>query len=448
MSLTLRLSLILSTMVTVAFLAFGWSEYRTLREAVLNEIDETLELRAEQVALALGQATSVQDYLDDPRSPEVYLQILNLDGSVMDSSRNLGSQALPTPFETKTAHHETRQGIDGGRMRLFVLPVVNAQGTVESVVLVSESLRHLDVALNIASRNTLLSGFGTLVIIIGSLALVLSSGLSPLIDVISTAENIVNTGDLSRRIEEPLRKDEVSRVAHSVNLLLDRVEGSIRSQQRLLDDTSHELRNPLMVITTDLEFLTKDLDPETRDEVVNEALRETRRMTVIVEDLRLLNWADSQPDFALEKLDLSGLARRTLERLDVLAQGRDLTIKAKPNILVKGNSDRLRQILTNLVENAIRHTDPGGMIEILISEKGQDAILSVRDDGEGIAPEHKSKIFERFYRADQARTRCSAGSGLGLSICKALVDLHHGKIEVHSELGKGAEFVVLLPRVF
>ena len=275
---------------------------------------------------------------------------------------------------------------------------------------------------------------------------VLSRGLAPLRRVAETAEDIVSSGDVSKRVEGGTGDDEVGRIAASFNEVVSAIESTLVAQRRLLADTSHELRNPLTVVRTNVDMLGKPLDEQTRREVADETEREIQRLIALVEDLSLLSRAEGTRPVRMEPVRLDRLAREAVERLRVLAGTRTLEVEEhEPPAVVLGDEDRLRQVLVNLVSNAIRYTAADGHIVVAVERRGDKGVVAVRDSGIGISAEHLPHVFERFYRADAARGRGTGGSGLGLAIVKAIVEAHHGQVEAESEPGKGSVFTVSIP---
>ncbi|NDD29668.1 MAG: hypothetical protein EB084_15525 [Proteobacteria bacterium] len=264
--------------------------------------------------------------------------------------------------------------------------------------------------------------------------------------VVRTAEEIVASGDASKRVEiSQSEVDDAARIARAFNKGVERLEGILEAQRLMLADTSHELRNPLTVIRTNVDLLGKPLDEETRREVAEETEREIARLITLVEDLSLLSKTQSTP-LRLEPVRLDVLARETVDKMRVLAVHRTLSMDdggAEP--LVLGNPERLRQVLVNLIGNALRYTEHGGNIVVSVGQRDDMGVVEVRDDGIGIAAEHLPRLFDRFYRIDSARARSTGGSGLGLAIVKALAEAHHGRVEVESTLGKGSVFRVFIP---
>jgi two-component system OmpR family sensor kinase len=259
----------------------------------------------------------------------------------------------------------------------------------------------------------------------------------------------------------PPTNDELSRLSATFNAMLDRLQASFRAQERFVGDASHELRTPLTAIRGNVDVLLRQarldgrrLDQTDLTAALDDIRRESDRMRRLLEDLLLLARADadagSDPDktapIRRELVRLDEIASETVRSAEALASGQVLELEAPRAVEVHGDSDRLYQLVMILLDNAIRHTPPGGRIRVAVTAKpdGQ-ARVAVRDEGEGIAPEHVPHVFERFYRADGARGRSSGGPGLGLAIAKAICRAHGGDISVTSAPGQGATFLVTLP---
>jgi signal transduction histidine kinase len=259
--------------------------------------------------------------------------------------------------------------------------------------------------------------------------------------------------------------------------MIARLEHMLESQRRLLADTSHELRNPITIIRGNLALLRREdaaVPAATRREAILEAEDEAARMGRLVGDLLFLARADAgeTPSLQRDEVDLSELASEVVERVRPQARAQALHLAADSSCVVDGDRDRLRQLLANLLENAIRYTPPGGRIDVSVrsaparhsvqhrrgfarsrsAREGLEdfdmAVVTVRDSGIGIASSDLPHLFERFYRADKARSRAQGGSGLGLSIAEYIVHAHGGTISASSDgADRGSIFTVCLPMI-
>jgi len=255
---------------------------------------------------------------------------------------------------------------------------------------------------------------------------------------------------LSERLPVDDPHDEFGRLATIFNETLARLQDSFERLRRFTADASHELRTPLTVLRSVGEVALHDsLDRASYRDVIGSMLEEVQRLTTLVESLLLLTGAESgRLQISRTVADLGGLAARTAEQLRVLAEEKQqqLVIEVPPAALnARCDPALLRQAILNLVDNAIKYTPPGGEIRVGVRELPSDeAAIEVKDDGPGIAPLHRDRIFDRFYRVDPARSR-GGGLGLGLALARLTVEATGGRIEVESEEGRGSVFRILLP---
>jgi len=226
--------------------------------------------------------------------------------------------------------------------------------------------------------------------------------------------------------------------------MIDRLDRVFQSQRHFVADASHELRSPLTVLQGNLDLLKRNLGDEDRRESLRAIESETERMSRIVKDLLLLAEVESGPTERGKMVSLGEILLEGLERGWQLAGNRNIILGRHEDLSVRGDAHELRQLLTNLIDNAIRYTPEGRTITLSLYRDGDWARLEVADTGMGIAPEHLPHIFDRFYRVGKGRSRANGGSGLGLAIVKAIAEQHRGKVTVTSEPGKGSTFTVWL----
>jgi two-component system, OmpR family, sensor kinase len=337
--------------------------------------------------------------------------------------------------------------LDGNHLRVLSVPLTLGDRPVGTLQLAS-SLAVVD-----ATQRTLLN-----VLLAGSVISVSLAGLagwlttrralSPLEAVTQTALQITKADDLSHRIlYQGPANDEVGQLIHAFNQTLARLENLFNSQRRFLADVGHELRTPLTVIKGNVDLMRRIgfADQESLDGIENEVDRLTR----LVGDLLLLAQAESGKlplDQRLVELDT--LLLEALQHMRVLARERlQLRVNEIDQVLVCGDQDRLKQVMVNLVGNAIQYTPAGGEVNLSLSKVGDQARMMISDTGPGIPAEDLPHIFERFYRAEKSRTRSADGKGfgLGLSIAYWIVRNHGGRIEVDSQEGRGTTFCIWLP---
>ncbi|MHB1557303.1 MAG: sensor histidine kinase [Isosphaeraceae bacterium] len=259
----------------------------------------------------------------------------------------------------------------------------------------------------------------------------------------------IEAGSLSRRLELEGMDTELGGLGILINGMLDRLEASFAQQVRFTADASHELRTPLAVILSQVELaLSRPREAPAYREALEACGRAARRMTSLVEDLLTLARADSgKLELRREPCDLAAIAASAVALLEPLARDRRIRIdlRARPAPLT-GDPDRLGQVLSNLIGNAIHYNRDGGEVRIIVSQDEATAIVAVEDTGIGIPEDDLARIFDRFYRVDAARSRARGGSGLGLAICRSIVEAHGGTIVATSILDRGSQFTLMIPR--
>ena len=303
-----------------------------------------------------------------------------------------------------------------------------------------------------------LNRFKWVVLILSPLLLVLASGggywmsrraLAP-VDQITRAAQEINSNNLSKRLDVPPSRDELQRLSETLNGMLERLEAAFNRIKRFTADASHELRTPLALMrtTTEVSLRTSETVSEYR-EAQNQVLEELERTSALVEKLMLLARADAGAE-TLQRTPVS-LADRLREACNdgrILAEAKQIGFQvniAKLSLVVEGDSHALHRLFLILIDNAVKYTPSGGLIIVSLNKSDSLAVAEFRDTGIGIAAEDLPHIFDRFYRADKARSREYGGIGLGLSIARWVAEAHGGSIEVRSSLGKGSVFQVRLP---
>jgi heavy metal sensor kinase len=279
----------------------------------------------------------------------------------------------------------------------------------------------------------------------------LASRLLAPVGAMAEAAGRITEERLSERLPVEDPADEFGRLAIVINQSLARLEEAFERMRRFTSDASHELRTPLTALRSVGEIALRDpLRPEEYRETIASMLEESDRLTRLVEGLLVLTREDSGTYRArFAPLDLGELVREVVDVLRVLAEerGQHLHVSVDGKVVVHGDRTTLRQAVLNLVDNAIKYTPREGAIRVQVHASGDaEAAVEIADSGPGIAPEHRQRIFERFYRIDLDRSRSTGGAGLGLPIARWAIDLHGGTIELETEEGKGSTFGIRLPR--
>jgi signal transduction histidine kinase len=330
----------------------------------------------------------------------------------------------------------------GERWRVYVLPIVEDSDTLAVIA----PIGGLDASVAAFGRVMLLMAvFGSgAAFLVGWM--VAGRGIRPVAVLTETAGAIARSREFARRVPIGAARDELGRLAATFNEMLASLEQVYATQQRFIADASHELRAPLTLIQANLELLLRPrLDPEQQAAAAQEAHREASRLARLVADLLVLARADAGMPIRRERVELDRLAMEVLGEVRHLAAEHRLAVDGLEPSIVVGDPDRLRQLLLILLENAVKYTPPGGRIAMSLGRENGTAVVTVRDTGIGIDPDHLPRVFERFYRADAGRSRDPGGTGLGLSIAQWIVSQHDGSIELASRPGEGTEAVVRLP---
>jgi two-component system, OmpR family, sensor kinase len=302
---------------------------------------------------------------------------------------------------------------------------------------------------------------GVAIVLLAGLGLPLvRASLAPLRRIEHTAAAIAG-GDLSRRIDHPAGNTEVGRLAEALDVMLAsteaaylaradgeaRARGSQERMRRFVADASHELRTPLTSVRGLAEYGLQQGEAADREELLRLMgliAREAGRMGALVADLLLLARFDAGRPLDRRPVDLASIAAEAVQQARVVAPGRPITLAAAEPVIATADAERLRQIVDNLIGNAIQHTPPGSPVTVTVASEPGGGRITVADRGPGLTPEQASHVFDRFYRADAARTR--GGTGLGLAIAASLAAAHGGELTVDTQPGRGAAFHLRLPQ--
>lgn len=409
-------------------------------------------------------------------SPDIYVRLYDPEGQLTVQSPNAGRQGeadprvvavsprdqgsgdpvawlihplinLGHPKMTEEGGFLTIEGPEGqGRTRLYALPL-SGEGVTWGYLEVGASLERLDHSM--ARLRLLLittSVAGLLAALLGGWAIA-GSALRPVSGMASTARAIALSRGFSRRLPRLGRSDELGQLADTFNEMLASLDEAYRTQQRFVADASHELRAPLTAVQGNLELLERapNLSEAERAETLAYLRQEAQRMSRLVADLLVLARADAGQPLKVQPVELDRLLLQVFQETRVLARGRKVSLRDLDQLQVQGDPDRLKQLLVILLDNALKYTLEGGEIQIALRAEPGAAVIAVADTGIGIEPEDLPHIFERFYRADKARSRDKGGTGLGLAIAKWIAERHGGHLAVDSSPGQGSVFTVRLP---
>ena len=453
MSLTQRLTLLYSILLGGILLIFGAAVFLLVNTVLLSQVDDRLAMTADEF-IALSGATSLKEvrFGEIPANMDTNtnVQVWGLNGELQDSFGIMGiSEQALDPLNTRTSLPRFREVPHGDRLlRVLSIPI-GYGGNRIAVMQVAVPLDSIKFA-----RTYLLYVLFVIwvygVMIVGfALYLTLGRALDPLKSIVETAEQINRADDLSRRIPlQGFEEGEIGSLIQTFNRTLERLEVLFTSQQRFLADVSHELRTPLTVIKGNVDLMRrmKQFDAESLSSID----QESGRLTRLVGGLLMLAQAESgNLPLNFQPVELDMLVTEVFQEMHIISGGKvHVHLTEIDQLLVNGDRDRLKQVLINLIANAIQYTPQDGDVYISLSKVGDQARIICRDTGPGIPAEDLPHIFERFYRAEKSRTRGkTTGFGLGLSITKWIVEHHNGHIEVESKEGQGTTFAIWLPLI-
>lgn len=288
------------------------------------------------------------------------------------------------------------------------------------------------------------------ILVLGTVAGYVISGimLAP-VDRVSSLAARISHANLKERINHQGPQDEMKRLADTFDDMLERLDGAFESQKQFIQDASHELGTPIATAQTNIEVLEMEQEPTVEDyrrttEVVKRSLD---RLSVLSRGLVLLSQGSQSPT-RWSEVDLTALVSEVVAESRALAASAEVTLETAagaPGLRVKGDGVGIKQVVSNLVDNAIKYNRRGGKVEVSTGAEGVEALLEVKDTGVGIAPADQQHVFDRFYRVDKSRSRARGGSGLGLAIVKKIVEEHGGSVSVKSTPDVGSTFRVTLP---
>jgi two-component system OmpR family sensor kinase len=418
---------------------------------------------AAQPKPAPALATSATTLVQRLAGTSIRAEVLLADGTILASSNTV----LLVPQEVSLPDSDIQQALSGqlqqtsyilandvsGQRQLVVLlPLYYGQSAV-AVLQLNTPTASIDSTITTTRVILVLGILGTL-IIAGALTLPLVGvALRPLSEMERASRRIAD-GALSLRLQVPATHDEFERLSRSFNHMIARLQETIERQKQFVADVSHELRTPLTAVGGSLEMLMLGADSgdrETRRRLLHSSYAEVARMQRLVEDLLMLTRIDEGRIQLREEVIAPGtLLHDVCEEARHVAKGRYIECSVDPDISdIRADSDRLRQVLLNIIDNACKFTALGGMVKVTARQEGAaHVIITVQDSGIGIVPEALPHVFDRFYRADPARTRSHeqiGGSGLGLAIAKGLIEAQRGSIDINSTPGVGTTVTIELP---
>lgn len=480
MTIRLRLTLWYTALLGATLILFSVLVYSLLSNNLWSQVRQNVARQGTDISkLVTGQLLRTQQLVVISERglsfPELDLftsgagaQVVGADGVVYLQSRNLNGMSVPDyqsalPNIRKGKNHNYYIKNNNVSFLVYSTPLVTERFGVLGAVQIVQPIDSVENAINQVSRYLILGTALSLVLaaIVG--ALLAHRALAPIGTITTTANSITRTRDLGRRLQIGDQASELGQLAATFNDMLDRIQKLFNTQERLIADVSHELRTPLTTMQGNVELLQRMVAARTTagadqstvlfQEALGEVEQETSRMSKMINDLLLLAQADSdtlQLQWSPVEMDtlLLEVYRQTKRMAEVHKRSNTLDIRLgdEDQALVWGDRERLRQVLVNLAENAVKYTPEGGTITFSLVNEGQWVKILVIDTGIGIPLASQVQIFERFYRTDKARSRELGGSGLGLSIVQWIAQAHNGRVTVESAPQQGSTFTLWLPR--
>ena len=470
LSLRTQLVLVTSVLIALAIAVTSLVAISALRAQMVHQLDEEMKASSSSLVSSVGTSQTRQD--GAVGSYRVY--VLDQHGNVLYSIAGADQQAENEPVltgwdsEKVKKYHETGTTVNSrtgsNDWRIMPISLESSTNGEASSMVIALPLKQTNQVVALVGVLTFAFGLATLAAAIAMTWVIVTRTFEPLARVEQTAAKIA-AGDLSQRIEDYNPSNEIGNLAISLNTMLAQIESSFNAQakseakmRRFVGDASHELRTPLVSIRGYSELYRQGALPN--DEAVATAMgrieSESKRMGQLVEDLLTLARIDERRESKLAPFDLFHLAVDASNDAYATSPDREVSLVgltddvAPTSAPVIGDESRMRQVVANLLTNAMRYTPAGTPLEIAVGVREDVpgyplSVIEVRDHGPGIHGEDRERVFERFYRTDTSRSRETGGTGLGLSIVAAILEQHDGSVHIEETSGGGATFVISLP---
>jgi heavy metal sensor kinase len=460
-SIRFRLIMWYAGLLTGVFLLFGVALYQVLRSYLESSLAQTLFRRSDQIAglLLAGLDKTGDHYVADqiatryaPENYERFIRVTRPDGGVLYASGRTASfdpSGLRPLAANEVKHDFVRKALlSDGNLLLVTVKVFQSGAGQRFLVESGGPMARIETILS-HFLFSLLLGVPVLVLVaVGGGLFLVGRALGPVVKIAQSAEEIT-LSDLNERLPLTQTGDELEHLSLALNRMIGRLSEAFEQNRRFLADASHELRTPLAALRGEMESLVEQTAalPELSDRA-GSALEEVDRLSKIVDALFAISRLDAgeaQQEWA--RFDLAPLAASTTEQMSLLAEDKGVTVacNVQDHVNVEGDRARIKQVVVNLLDNAIKYTPVGGSIRLDVHAREDKAVLEVADTGIGIPAGALPHIFERFFRVDKARSRDAGGAGLGLAIVKSICTAHGGRVCVESCECQGSRFTVELP---
>ena len=436
MGVRLRTTLVAVVAVGLVLAIAGAVLVAALRRSLTDDVSDAAAFRARAVAeivsVEVPRTIAVADQEDE------FVQLLDGNGEVLSSSANVDGEAELAPGATS----DDRIAVPFEDDRFLVVAHRASTPSGPASVVVGVTLEDVDESVKVV-RDLLIVGLPLLLLVVALLTwITVGRALRP-VDNLRERVQAISADRLDLRVSVPPTRDEVARLATTMNEMLERLDSAQSRQRRFVSDASHELRSPVASIRQQAEVALAHPRSTATSELAAGVLAEDMRIQRLVDDLLTLARLDESMS-STDEVDVDDILFDEVRRLGG-ATDKVVDVKEVSAGRVAGDAKQLRSVIVNLLDNAVRHADR--VVSVSLAESDGWVLLNVDDDGRGIAPEDRSRVFERFVRLDEARTRDSGGAGLGLAIVDEIVRAHHGRVDVMESPAGGARFRVSLPRL-
>ncbi len=455
-NLTIKTKIILATTIVlgVVFSGFGYVVYQNAKRAYFGRLDARLESQAEKIR------EEVEEQYLEKRFPNIAdLLSLKTEGLPNIHVRLMDSVGVIILNDTLFKNWESKQwnfvrgqeysfedrAIEGVRYRSLWGPV-EAKDQDRYAVQIAVSIWEVETSLALLQLLFILGV--PLALAISGIAVyaIVNTAFRPLSAMILAAEK-VSANNLGERLSPPKSHDEVFMLTATFNSMMERIESAFKSQKQFVADASHEIRTPLSIIRSELEYTQKHPSDPTSQGSLEAALREVDRLKKISDDLLMLARLESASmNMNLHQVRIDELLTHCVVRMKPLADQAQVTLELEicEAIETRGDAEKLRSAIINLIDNAIKYSSKGDKVTVKLSSQNRAVEISIHDEGKGIPVEEQQNIFERFHRSESTRAT-RTGSGLGLAIVHRIVDLHNGSVSVVSKPEKGSVFTITIP---
>jgi len=454
-TLRVRFALWIATLLLAALVVFGIFVYTSLARGLSSAVDDTLRLSASQAIAGVNIEDEQINFTDS--TPEgvdttelvergLAIRMLSPQGDVLQTSSpslnaSVDSNALSAAAAGRSTFVTYNDPQEKDTLRIFTTPIVE-NGQLVGIIQVAQDMGNVKDTLD-RLLTALLLATPLLIGLAGMGGYFLAARALAPIDTMTRTARRISAEDLSARLDLPANDDEVGRLAATFDEMLARLDDSFRRERQFTADASHELRTPLAAMQTILSVIRQERrTPEDYEQALDDLAEETDRLRALTEDLLRLARSDIRQSAVCETVDLSALLLDVSDTMRPLAEAKGLSLDCTipEGISLTGDSDGLIRLFVNLLDNAIQFTEQGGITMVADRVDNGKLHVTVSDTGCGISAEHLPYIFDRFYRVDSSRT--GRGAGLGLAIALEIAHAHGGTIDVNSEEGKGATFIV------